>query len=195
MDVSAKDESTMITPQFDSSLLEHKTYTYQHKFFVNQTELDAIEKLHSVGIFAQPGRVTHYKYADVVAWGCVLIEIRTANISKVGTYRWRIKAARIADDVIRGHLMMLVYIDHLGDKHHHLFPVWHDVFYNADGSMKKGMNYTPGKMSDTHAKYGLSMGDDLMFAHKDRWDLIENARQHIGSSYSIESIRRALKAA
>lgn len=154
-----------------------KIYSPGHHYKVNESEIDLIKRLASEGIYAEPGRLTQWKYIDVVAWGCVCIETKYANQKITGEFRWRIASRQSA---IRGHLIILVCIHENGERTHHIFSAQHPVFYDNDGALKRGLVYKPDRQYD-RSRYGLSMTSEIMDEHKDTWYLIEETRLDISN--------------
>src|SRR3989304_7966081 len=60
---------------------ENKRYIPKSRHIASyESEAKAIGKLRSVGIYALPGKMSEWRSIDVVAWGCVRIEIKTAQV-------------------------------------------------------------------------------------------------------------------
>jgi hypothetical protein len=45
-----------------------------------------IDKLRSEGIYGVAGSASQYRWADVVVWGCIPIEVKTMNLEKGGSF-------------------------------------------------------------------------------------------------------------
>lgn len=136
-------------------------------------ELAVVERLRSEGIYAMPGVLTEYRYVDVVAFGCVAIEVRTSNGLKARPgYHWRVEPTRHSRG-IQGDVVILV-TNTEGERRYYVFPVDHPVFM-IDGRLKAGMKWTPGGGAGgfgvAHDVYSLS--DDLMHRHENAWHYIQ----------------------
>jgi len=139
----------------------------------NSGEQLVINKLRSLGIYAAPGKSSEYKRLDVVAWGCVRIEVKTARRNKKGGFHFGMGRKR-DKEYNRSDIVVLVCID--SDVSFHVFRSNHSAFYHHDGRSKISVQYK----EDTkfrHSSAGLD--NEAMAYHLDRWDLIEEARQRI----------------
>ena len=145
------------------------------------TELIAINRLAQEGIHALPGKAFASSYADIVAWGCVPIEVKYASRGieyKRGVFHFVTTAAQRRRGFIADLVMLIC--DYEERQTFHLFPVTHEVFY-MKGRMKTGFVYDPGnpKAGSRHTGNRSVMTDSLMTEYEDRWDLIEAERLRI----------------
>lgn len=150
----------------------------------NPGETIAVEKMRSLGIFTMTGKMSRWRWQDIVAWGCVRIECKKARLADDGTYIFKFDSQSRRG--MHSHLILLM-CDNGEDITYHLFPSYHPVFYRAGtkrGSKisptgrKVGVEYRPGKTS-TKDSFGISMSDEMMTEHQDKWELIEETRQLI----------------
>lgn len=139
---------------------------------VNAGERLAIDKLKSVGIDAVPGKMTEYKYQDVVAAKVVRVEVKKAKLRKNGSYLF--KFDNQVHSGMKSHVILLI-CDDGTEPTFHMFPSNAPVFFNGDGSRKMGVSYKP---SAQHRFTGV-MTLELMTAHRDKWNEVEIARQRI----------------
>src|SRR5262245_36882243 len=63
----------------------HKSVTYANTRHpkdkaVEMGATDVIRKLQNLGIYAAPGKASVYQHVDVVAWGCVRIEVKSSHL-------------------------------------------------------------------------------------------------------------------
>lgn len=138
------------------------------------SEGDVIAQLIKRGIPALPGKALHQQKADVIAWGCVLIEVKSSN------YRYRQFCFSFTYDQrnkrLRGDIIVLVC--HYEDKNtYHLFPATHPMFYNNKGKLKTAVSWTPQKRENGNGRPGIT--DEMMEAAEDRWQMVEDYRQRI----------------
>jgi hypothetical protein len=70
-----------------------------------ESETKLIEYLWCCGIPALPGKAIGHEYADVVAWGCVMIEVKSARPID-GTYHFNFTPLQQAKG-LRGHVLVL----------------------------------------------------------------------------------------
>lgn len=138
-----------------------------------ETEIYAIDKLKSVGIPALPGKAVHAADVDVVAFGCVWIEIKYAKLK-----RHRGQESFVFSSTKRqtqrgylAHLVMLIcdYEDH---KTFHLFRSNHEAFY-IYGRVKIGFVFTPGQVEQIkHMENRVKLVQPIMDDAQDRFDLV-----------------------
>jgi hypothetical protein len=147
-----------------------------------KSEILALDYLRSACIPALPGKAFKLAHVDVVAWGCVWIEVKYSSLRADPRPRFQFAATPL--QIKRGylaHVMMLI-CDY-GDKQtYHLFPSDHEVFYReyADGArkVKSAVSYIPDVTGSTKrgAPGTITPTDDLMKAHEGKIDFIEQAR-------------------
>lgn len=145
----------------------------------------ALAKLTSMGIWAQPGKSCSAAHVDVVARGCVYIEVKYARLS-FGTFTFTTTTSQVGDG-LRADLVMLVcdYEDDRG-RTYHLLPADHDVFYMhphdpAQRRLKTGIVYQPGQTKHKHAGNRVLLDDALMQSARDQWHLVDDVRTLIES--------------
>lgn len=137
-----------------------------------QTENRVIEQLCSIGIYSVSGKASGYKWCDVVAWGCVTIEVKTAPLSD-RQFQFSFTYTQVKRG-IQAKIIMLV-CDYGGYQTFHLFPSSHPVFYQ-NGILKHGVTYTPHTPSPKLNRVGVSLNDKVMTEFQDNWELIEGYR-------------------
>lgn len=145
------------------------------------SEIMAMNRLHSVGIPALPGKAVSAADVDVVAYGCVWIEI------KYGKLAWNhggecFKFSATPKQRERGFLADLVLLIceyPNNDATYHLFDAKHPVFY-MKGRLKVGWQFTPGAMeAKKHGNNRVVMTQPLMDAAQDAYWLIEQRLMEI----------------
>lgn len=148
-----------------------------------QSEIDAISYLHSKGIAVAPGKAYRSPwfppFTDLVAWGCVYIEVK---YSALYTYHERayfkfmasIKQARVG---YSAHVVLLI-CNYGKRMTYHFFKASDPVFYiQRDGDpeprLKRVLSYYPGSSEETIVKRDrVVMTDAMMDAARDNIHLI-----------------------
>lgn len=141
-----------------------------------ESEADVIRELRSHGIFAAPGKLGEHFHLDIVAWGCVRID---AKRSQFNGRSFTFPLGRKDEEYwYLTDLIILVCI--WPDEHstYHVFPADHSIF-TINGKHKSGVCYTPSNLRRQKHPYRVSITDELMEAHRDRWDLVEEYRQKV----------------
>lgn len=122
--------------------MEHRPLSQQVP--KDATEIVAIEYLKSKGIPSLPGKALKYSHVDIVAFGCVRIEVKSSILhtdNGVFYFKWTISPTQIERGVLAD-LIMLV-CDYGTRKTFHVFSKTFPAFY-INGKRKTGFNFTPG---------------------------------------------------
>lgn len=147
-----------------------------------KSETLALTYLRTAGIPAVPGKAFRLADVDVVAWGCVWIEVKYSLLKSSPRPRFQFGATPA--QIRRGylaHVIMLI-CDYGDNQSYHLFQSDHDVFYRdlADGTrkVKAAVAYIPEATGSTRraAPSIVVPTDALMKLHEDNLDCIEQAR-------------------
>jgi hypothetical protein len=131
-----------------------------------------INRLHSLGIPALPGKAISHAHVDVVAWGVVEIEVKYSTL-KNGVYSF-ITTEPQRQHGFRAQVVVLVCDDGTSSTFH-CFEADHPVFF-MDGEMKHAITYAPGVKKHKHESNRVILTRELMDLAQDRWDLIEHYR-------------------
>lgn len=134
-----------------------------------KSEIRVIDQLKQLGIFATTGKASDYKWTDVVAWGCIPIEVKTATLDKEGQYTFPFSYNQVQRGT-QSHFIILVMLPADRPASYHIFPSWHSVFY-SEGKLKLRVAYTPGG--------NALLSDALMNQYEDAWYQIEEKRLEI----------------
>ena len=134
-------------------------------------ETEAIEVLRSAGIYASTGIASEWTWVDVVAWGCVRIEVKTSNF-KNGRFNFSL-CPRIHANWDKNDLLMLA-CNWWAETTYHIFPMNYDLFYRADGSLIDHLCYIP---DPKFRRKTLAITTEIMDQHQNNWGLIEKQRQ------------------
>lgn len=150
------------------------------------TEVLVIDYLKAHGVSCLPGKAVHAAHVDVVAWGCVNIEVKYARYepqygSKLG-FKFTITPKQRERGFL-AHVVVLVCDYGLPGLSFHLFPSKFIAFYK-EGRLKKGFDYIPGRDKPEKQLYpGIEVLTDLdMDTARDRLELIERARIKVGDA-------------
>ena len=145
----------------------------------NNGEATVIDELWRQGIYAANGRAAPWRYVDVIAWGCVRIEVKTSHpyYPKHGIsleFQFGMGSNRRKDfdncDIV---IMLARWED--GDEFY-IFPADHPVFRNAKGDLKYGISWRPFA---NHRKITPWLcSNEVMEAHRDNWGIIEEYRRN-----------------
>ena len=131
------------------------------------SETDVIAELHKQGIPALPGKALGQQWADVIAYGCVLIEVKSALRHYRGCYQFAFTPSQRAGK-LKGDLVVLVCKMETGNTYH-VFHASNPVFYH-DGKLKTAVAWTPGAK---HKGRFVSLDDEKMLAAQNNWDLVD----------------------
>lgn len=145
------------------------------KISVVPSEGDVITQLHVNGVPALPGKALHQQWADVIAWGCVLIEVKSSSLNdRQFTFAF---TASQRNGKLRGDLIVLVC--RYEDKNtFHVFPSNHPMFYGKNGKLKTSVNWTPDR--NKQGKPSV-LTDEMMVDAENRWQMVEDYRQRIAA--------------
>lgn len=141
-----------------------------------KTEILAIEYLRKNGIYAAPGKSVYAADVDVVAWGCVWIEVKYAELKR-GKFTFKVTPTQSVRG-FRAHIVLLI-CDYGDSKSFHLFDSQHPVFFK-DGRVKTGFTFTPGATRALkHGNNRVVMIQPMMDAAQNDIELVEQKRQSI----------------
>ena len=159
----------------DCQKLRAKTQTFKPREVPGEPgEADVIAKLRSVGIYAAPGKSSEWRNLDVIAWGCVRIEVKFSSLSD-GQFRFTItnrdKARWLRADVV------ILVCEWECEKTYHLLPSDHPAFY-INGNLKGGASYAIAPQRRVH-KDRVILTHSVMTTAMNDWGLIEAARQKV----------------
>lgn len=138
----------------------------------NQYELEIINKLKSLNIYAAPGKCSEWKWCDVVAWGCVKVEVKTANQNEKGMFIFSTSRKQQKGGFVADFVVLVCHWKH--ETTYHVFPANHSTFF-MNGRMKRGFSYDPQNTSRKSGR-GVRLTNALMNQYKDKWEAIEQKR-------------------
>lgn len=149
----------------------HEKGVIDRRVAVNQSEILVIERLKANHIPASPGKTLGYKWADVVAWGCVLIECKYSSL-RADTFNWTFSPLQ-QEQGLRAHIVVLC-ADYGHEITYHVFDANHPIFSNRNGKRKTGVIYM---LSPKHRKSNANtLTPEMMSYYQDAWGKIETYR-------------------
>jgi len=158
---------------------KHKNEDYM-KSLVMSEEL-AIAFLHRNGIPALPGKALRQSHVDVIAFGCVHIEVKYAPFEvdrTVKKFTFKVTPSQQKNG-FRAEVVILIcgYDNHMT---YHLFDAKDPVFY-MHGRVKTGFTFTPGSFeAKKHGNNRVVMTQPMMDAAEDKVSLVfDKLNQHV----------------
>lgn len=145
---------------------KHVSYSIGERF--------GIDYLHSMGIPALPGKALSYAWVDVIAFGCVRVEVKYSTLHN-GRFKFSLTPKQNSRGVL-GDVILLV-CDYGTKATYHLFLPSHPAFYIND-KLKTGFHFTPNAL--TAAKFGKTrvvMTQPMMDSAHDNVRLIHDRLQ------------------
>lgn len=140
------------------------------------TEIIAINYLKQQGIPCLPGKAVSYAHVDIVAFGCVTIEVKFSRLEHLrGRYKFHFTSTPKQQQ--RGYIAdaVLLICEYSEDQRtYHIFDSHNPVFYMTD-RVKSGFTFTPGATEALkHGNNRVVMIQPLMDEHQDNtrflWD-------------------------
>jgi hypothetical protein len=123
------------------ALSKSKTYVPANAFIPNVGETKAIAWLKSFGIPANGGKnIDAVKWLDVLAWGCVRIEVKHSKTNKLGIWSWMMYSVNDKETIggILPHLILFIGEDNkTGQTRYFLFDACHPELFNKDTGKRK----------------------------------------------------------
>lgn len=135
------------------------------------SENQILSELHQLGIPAWPGKAMSHTWADMVAWGIVRIEVKSAIPNEKGVCSWHFTPSQLRNG-IRGDVVILIRNEPTGPTY---FILRQDspVFYLEDGDRKSAIIYPLRRWA---SRLHLN---DLIEASVDHWQLINQVRDEL----------------
>lgn len=147
----------------------------------------AIGYLNAHGIPALPGKAFLASDVDIVAWGCVRVEVKYSGLPlnerhfTFGLTRRQVQRGLLAD------VVMLV-CDYEDRQTFHLFPPDEPAFYFLDGRRKGGFIFTPGQMEQKkHMQNHVTLTQPMMDTAQDRIGLITAALKRVSADLKLKA--------
>ena len=159
----------------------HKVYMRDHqpgKTVRLDTEQMVVDECLWRGVYAELGRETRWNQVDVVAWGCVRLEVKYSSLRRNGCFTFSIGAKKGLQSE-RADLMVLICGWSEAIHTYHLFNSSEAIFYRYENGERADKNKTDFRVIGKPYKGRLRLTPEIMEAHQNRWDLIEQARAKI----------------
>jgi hypothetical protein len=142
-----------------------------------KSEILAINELKRQGIHAAPGKSVAYADVDVVAFGCVRIEVKYAKLNTKfhrECYTFRLTPKQKQRGLLAD-IVMLICDD--GTRcTFHLFQTSYQAFYMTNGALKTGFDFVPGQNEQLkHHSTRTIMTQAMMDEAHNRWGLVWSA--------------------
>lgn len=137
--------------------------------------------LRSIGVYAQPGINTLWGRVDVVAWGCVRIEVKATRVKNERysfNFSNQLRKGKIAADLV---VLCAVGLEQTS---YHVFRADEPYFYQADGTIKSAVCYVPDRKVKLRRDWHFPLTFEIMQDARDAWYLVEECRQLISLSLS-----------
>jgi hypothetical protein len=135
------------------------------------------------GIYAVAGKYSAYTYIDMVAFGCVLIEVKYSSMARRQSYSFKFNDTQVKNG-IKADLVVLVTDDGQMCRYS-VFPANLSVFYHKDGRLKQGITYIPVPQNRKGKNY---LSNELMDSYEDAWqqvfDLMPSWKERL-SDYDV----------
>lgn len=146
-----------------------KGYTVKKKHQASRPSEDStIAEMKRHGIFATSGKASDYHYVDVVAWGCVRVEVKLATKDGNG-YTVSFSDDQVKDG-IRGDVVVMIIPSEFGDAYY-VLPVDFPLFYR-EGKLQYRMSVTMNAQREAWRWQMVSR-------YRAAWHLIEEARWRV----------------
>lgn len=140
----------------------------------NQWEALVINKLRDLKIYAAPGKCSEWKWVDVIAWGCVKIEVKFSNLNIRGRYEFNFSKKQQANG-LDSDLIILVTESEPGEISFYLFQSDEPRFYDQSGRLKQVSHYYPNPKKHQDPKRFFT--NAIMEISKDCWWMIDQIRE------------------
>jgi hypothetical protein len=156
----------------------HKIKTSEYKHVRGETQIEShnllIDELGYHGIYACPGSASNFKYVDIVAWGCIQIEIKAASNTN-GSFKFGFTPDQ-CNGKLKADIIVLVCMSETSNSFHVFMPN-DQVFFLRDKTRKTGIVWSPGSSRRNTRFSNDQLTDDIMRKSRDAWWLIEIARR------------------
>lgn len=170
------------TTQINSTAKKNNRSTLIHfrSLSRSDTENAVITKLRTHGIWATSGKASGFKYVDVVAWGAVRIEVKSASLNAAECFDFRFSAKQVRAGV-NADFIVLICMDG-GSGTFHVFPANHPAFYNSKGLISR-VRYNPDRKAGFEREHILTL--EMLLEYQDAWHLIEEKRLEISEHLKL----------
>lgn len=149
-----------------------------------ESENDVLRLLNDQGIPTTTGHNNGFADVDLVAYGCVRIEVKYSRIqlayNKYKQYAWNLTKKQIAKG-LKADVIVLVGEDDNGDLSYYILPYPHDTFFHPDGTLKTAFVYSLDNAGKRAGKRHV-LTNELMQSAKNNYGLITDVLQTLMSN-------------
>lgn len=131
-------------------------------------ERELINLLNQRGIFVTNGRGSSFTHVDIVAWGCVPIELKTATINANGIYTFKFTPKQCKLGIDDG----LIALRFGGENAYYVFRSDHPMFYE-NGNLRRSISFR----GCPPTRSGVSQFE--INESRNAWHLIETKRLEV----------------
>lgn len=151
----------------------------QHRLPPTETSVKgerlALAYLRKHGVYTVPGKAMSFADVDLVAFGCVGVEVKHAVSKPIPNHDIHFLFKTTPRQQKRGflsHVVLLICEYPDGHQTYHVFPTNFPAFYR-DGQIKQGFTWYPGRdRQRKHDDYYIALTDGMMEAARDNIGLI-----------------------
>lgn len=152
----------------------------RHKAYVKKAVTDAsqpheqqcIEYMRSLGIYATTGKASEFAWVDLVAWGCIKIEVKLGEHSfgreRSSNWLWRFSNVQIKKRLLADVIVLIIPYE---TPEYYVFEATHPVFYKG-GRLKTGVQYMERPAHRKNRKTSVPMTPEMMNAARDDWTIL-----------------------
>ena len=154
-----------------------KLYRNQHIRGVSTIESHnlVIAELGYHGIYSCAGSGSVFRHVDIVAWGCIQIEVKSSTLNKSGMFHFSFSASQFSGG-LKAELIVLVCLRPTVNSFH-VFDPQRPLFFRKDGKMKTAISWTPGGAGKRNRHTTDSLTDKTMRNSESAWWMVEKIRR------------------
>lgn len=132
----------------------------------------AIDALRSNGIFATSGKSSIYAFGDIVAWGCIRIEVKYSTLhGQSYTFSFQNKTKLTENQLVMLGCQQPDGIDW------YVVPSSHSMFHHPNGDTKRGISFSPFVK---HRKLSLNaITTETLQPYKEAWHMVIECRNQV----------------
>lgn len=142
-----------------------------------ESEKEVIDLLSKHGIPALPGKALGHQYADIIAWGCVLIEVKHSKLRPADCFLFSFTPQQCKYG-IRGDVVVLI-CDYVNEKTYHVFSADDPIFYFRSGALKPNTCFMPNAKQRKNRVNRVTLLPEYMKEHQNQWSLVETIRLQV----------------
>lgn len=136
------------------------------------SEAWAISRMAEYGIPALPGKALVHSHTDVVAWGCVQVEVKSSLANNAGRFNFGFTPKQVSERIL-GDVIVLI-CNYGVRKTFHVFEPDEEFFFISQGRRKSGVCFMPEQNAPIRHFTRKILTQTKMDAAEDRWSLISD---------------------